>query len=707
MFSFRSSSSLPRLRDIEPVYQGETSECGVACATMLLQALGIDVSLAQLRAHHGAPLLGMSLQDLAGILASHGVATDPVRFAGDALAELPLPAIVHVGGNHFVLAMRAAGDLFQVFDPAMGVNLIPGAVLSDLASGYALILGESVTALPSQRVRRRRRTMSLARAGGAKLAALMATAAALSFLAPLFVGMTVDSALSPTGMATYWQIGLAFLLAQLGAFGFERYSERMLYRRCAAAGALAMSRGFGRLANNRLRYFSRRTPGELVERFMAYGRAALDRLRLDNTMLCAAAIALVSAGIMAWLQPWLAVISLGGIAISGLITQRYMSEAQSLRLESERVAAAQHQFLLETVQGVSAWKAALAVRRRVATHAGQVAAIIANWREVADLDVRKRTTYALLDNLELLVMLGVVAAAMTSGQLTFGGFYAFAFLRQIAIASAARGFDAWVAARANRVAEARAQDIFEQERDACPEQPAQWQAGLSIAGLEFRHESGAAILRDLALDIRRGEKIAVLGPSGSGKTTLMTLLAGMDVPQAGALRIDGAPVPDWHALRRYCYLQTAHDVLFSGSILDNVAMSAPEPNHAACARLLEAIGLGPRIAAMPAGLDTRISDATASLSAGERQRLLVARVLYAARAVGIFDEPTANLDRTSARQVMAAIVAHADAAIVVTHDSAHLDLFDTIYLLHDGKLKRVTRTPVTRTTHTGGAHEAA
>src|SRR5262245_9062265 len=144
MFTFSTTQTLPGLRDIEPIYQGETSECGVACATMLLQALGADVSLADLRTRYGAPLLGMSLHDLAGMLADHGVETDPVRFGKDALRDLPLPAIVHVGGNHFVLVMRASGDMYHVFDPGMGAHLMRGQVLSDVASGYAVILAESV-----------------------------------------------------------------------------------------------------------------------------------------------------------------------------------------------------------------------------------------------------------------------------------------------------------------------------------------------------------------------------------------------------------------------------------------------------------------------------------------------------------------------------------------------------------------------------------
>lgn len=690
---FASSSTLAGLHDVEPVYQGEVSECGMACVAMLLQALGIEATLADLRARHGASLLGMSLADLTRVLATHDVASDPVRFDVEALAQLPLPAILHVGGNHFVLAMRSAGNMFHVFDPAVGAHLMHAGMLAGIASGYAVILGEAVA--PRARMGRRPNRMPNLRAwtGGGRLTTLMLMAAALSFVTPLFVGMTVDRLLGPDGMNVYWTIGIAFLLAVSGAFVFERICGRTLHRYCSNAGMLALERGFSRLVDNRLRYFTRRTPGELVERFSAYGAASVDRIRLGNAMLCGALVALVAIAIMAWLQPWLALFSMASIGCAVLIAQCYAEEVKGLRLEAETVAARHKQFLLETVQGITAWKSALGTRRRSLAYASHGHDTIRAWRRQADLGLRQQTAYALLGNIELLVTLGVAASAMTAGKLSFGEFYAFTFLRQIAFASVISVCGAWIGSRSNRIAEIRARDILDQERDANPDGTGDMST-LELCGLAFQHEGSPVALKDLGIAIRQGEKIAVLGASGSGKTTLVTLLSGLDLPQAGTLRIDGVATSDWQVLRRYCYLQTSFDILFSGSLLQNIAMFSPDADRAACLRLLQAVGLGQRIAELPAGIDTVVTEATAALSAGERQRLMVARALYAQRAVGIFDEPTANLDRANAYEVMKAITSSPCAAVVVTHDRAHLHLFESVYVLRDGRLIRVSQSDV-------------
>ncbi|WP_342052851.1 MULTISPECIES: peptidase domain-containing ABC transporter [unclassified Cupriavidus] len=684
------------LHPIEPVYQGETSECGLACLAMLLQSLGREVTLADLRARHGAPLLGMSLADLADALAAHGVAADPVCFPGDALRELPLPAILHVGGNHFVLAMRGGGHRMQVFDPAVGMHVMHASELASVATGYALVLDETVRPQPrTADSRRRARIDMLGLAGGARLLALMIGAGLLAFLTPLFVGMTVDWMLDRENLDLYENVALAYVLALVGVCAFDRLSARAMHRRCAGTGTHAMTHGFGQLLDNRLRYFSRRKPGDIVERLVAFGEAARDRTQLGNALLCASAISAVTVAVMAWLQPALALVSVAGMIVTGVLTQRYVMQAQVIRVEDEVSGAEQRQFLLESVQGITALKSANIQHARGIAFTRLAQRVTAAWRAGADLELRQRTAYTLVGGVELMITLGIAGRAIMAGELTFGGFYAFAFLRQMAIGAVGQIYGAWLSMRSNRVAEARAQDIFEHDKDA----GAGHRGGadeptpevLGVQGLCMRHDGGEALLDNLSLEVRRDEKIAIIGPSGAGKTTLLTLLSGLERPGAGSVRIDGAEAADWAALRAYCYLQTAFDTLFSGSVADNITMFAARPELGTCARIADELGLAARLASLPAGLATVISEATASLSAGERQRLLVARALYARSPVRIFDEPTANLDDVSAGQVMRAITAGEGVAIVVTHDRSLLPLFDAVYELRAGALHCVHR----------------
>lgn len=695
LLNFFNTRTIRGLRDIEPVYQGEVSECGLASATMVMQALGRDVSLKDLRERYAASLLGMSLADLVNVLDEYGIEASPVRFEGESLSELPLPAILHVGGNHYVVVMRVAGSLYHVFDPAVGERIIHEGVMGSIVTGYAVIPATSTQVICTERSKRfnnwRVRLKSLAhRAGGIRIIGLVFLGGGLSFITPLFAGVSIDKILDSSGGHKYWSTGMAFLLASIGAFYYERFCGRILLKASANAGMLAFSKGFGMLMRNRLRYFTRRMPGELVERFVSYGGVAVERLRIDNTIFCSGIVALIAISMMAWLQPLLALVSMVGITVSGMLTLRYASIVQDLRRQSEQASAAQQQFLLETIQGVTAWKSANTMRRRLNAYLDHGNAVVRAWRRRGEIGLRQRTAYGLLGNIEFLVMLSVAASAMVSGQLTFGGFYAFAFIRQITLSSVTQVYDSWISLRSMTVVDARAKDMFEHLRDNHQDKVGVFHYSLQVKGCHFQHEGSTVTLNDINVEIQSGAKVALLGSSGCGKTTLLTLLSGLETPHSGSLIIDGEPVNDWAQLRNLCYLQTAHDIIFSGSVFDNITMFDPVAGRTECWAWIESVGLASRIREFPAGIDTQISDTTASLSAGERQRLLVARALFAGRPVGLFDEPTANLDETNARLVLSAITTAQYAAVVVTHDKSNLDLFDVIYELRNGTLYRMT-----------------
>lgn len=683
-----SSTTLPGLNRIAPVYQGETSECGLACIAMLLQALGIPTSLAQLRERHEAMTYGMSLLDLSDVMEAHGIACATVRFDTDVILELPLPAILHIGGNHFVIAMRTLGETIHIYDPAMGEHHLNKSMLAGMATGYALILDETVKPTTS-RLPRHSQTRALFREAGEHRILVMLLLGVMAFATPLLVSHAIDRVVTPSPDHAYWIIGAAFLAATLCAFIFERLCWRALHQHCANTGMLAQNQGFTSLVKNRLRYFSRRTPGEIVERFIAYSMVELERVRLGNTMLCAAIMAAVALIGMVYLQPLLALISAIAIMVTGLVTKSYIPKNQALRMEGESIAAKQNQFLLETIQGIAAWKSALAVKKRIIDYLNYSCDNTKIWRLKADLFISQQTIYKLLGSIELVVTLGVAAPAIMTGKLSFGQFYAFVFIRQIMFGALTTCYESWVARLSNKIVDERAKDLFEQAKDEHLEiaTPA-LRATLSIMGMNYKHNGALKnpLLNNINLEISYGKKIAIVGESGCGKTTLLTLISGLDQPQSGTAFLDGTIVEHWETLRHHCYLQTSFDILFSGSVIENITMFSTHPDRPRCDQLLKELGLHQRFSSLPIGLDTFITDATAALSAGERQRLLVARAIYAERAIGIFDEPTANLDAENSYYVISSIVASPGAAVVVTHDKNHLALFDQVYALAQGQL---------------------
>jgi ATP-binding cassette, subfamily C, type I secretion system permease/ATPase len=217
------------------------------------------------------------------------------------------------------------------------------------------------------------------------------------------------------------------------------------------------------------------------------------------------------------------------------------------------------------------------------------------------------------------------------------------------------------------------------------------------------------VLHDIDFELRQGQALAVVGPSAAGKSSLARTITGVWPIRRGSIRLDGAEFDRWTAaeLGRHIGYLPQELVLFEGTVADNISRLEGNEDSEAIVAAARAAGIHEMILGLPAGYETRVGPDGASLSAGQRQRIALARALFRNPFLVVLDEPNSNLDADGEAALTRAIHGireRGGIAIVVAHRPSALAAADLALMLNQGQLtdfgptddvlKRILRQPL-------------
>lgn len=212
---------------------------------------------------------------------------------------------------------------------------------------------------------------------------------------------------------------------------------------------------------------------------------------------------------------------------------------------------------------------------------------------------------------------------------------------------------------------------------------------VEIDALEFAYVANQPTLDTFSMTIPYGQKLAILGKSGSGKSTLARLIHGDLEPTSGAIAIAGTSVRELApAIWDYVGFVSQDSYIFAMSIMDNLRIGKPTITDAEAWEVLELVGLKSLVQSLPLGLETMADEAGLNFSGGQRQRLVLARVLLQDPPIIVLDEPTVGLDPLTEQRVLDTIMrAFASKTLIfITHHLQGIDAFDRVLFFEDGML---------------------
>jgi ATP-binding cassette subfamily C protein len=296
--------------------------------------------------------------------------------------------------------------------------------------------------------------------------------------------------------------------------------------------------------------------------------------------------------------------------------------------------------------------------------------------------------------------LGLGALLAIAGDVSAGAIIASSVLVGRALQPVESIIGAWSSLGSARSAAGRLSQALEslpEERvyTALPEP----KGAIEVSDVGVRSSDGRMIVYGVSFSVAPGTVLGIVGPSGSGKTTLGKIIVGALQPTVGTARIDGASLTDWDQdeLGRHIGYMPQEPSLFEGSVKENIARFSPARTTGEQKRVDNAVvaaakaaGVHEMILKLPQGYDTPLGLMGTGLSAGQAQRIALARALFREPALLVLDEPNAFLDQAGEAALTAAIGgarARGAAVIVIAHRRGVLDCADRLLVLNEGRVQ--------------------
>ncbi|KWC15975.1 peptidase domain-containing ABC transporter [Burkholderia ubonensis] len=694
-------------RRLPVILQTQAAECGLACVGMVAGYFGHDIDMMHLRQRFNTSLKGATLGDVMRIAQRLGLASRALRLELDELGQLRRPCILHWEMSHFVVLKRVERDHVVIHDPARGARKVPMDEVSRCFTGVALEL------LPTAGFERKRERESISmlqligsvlgvRSAFVQVLTLSVALELFGILMPFYMQWVMDHVLVSSDRDLLAMLGIGFAMVALFQTAITALRSWVVTWFSSLLSVQWSANVCAHLLRLPMTYFEQRHIGDVVSRFGAVGT-------IQNTLtsrfvgtLLDGAMAVVTLGMLFFYNrtlTWLVIALFVVYAVLRALAYRPFRQAN----EDQIIYAARTQTqLLESIRGVQAIKLANKQDERVAIYANTMVETANKGIVIQRLSIGFSAVHGLVSSLGRVALIWLAARQVIEGSFSAGMLVAYISFADQFVGRGSGLIDALIEFRMLRLHGERLADIVLTEVEAdmegsvahMPSTQREAPPAISVRNLRYRYAEGEPwVLDGCSFDIAAGESVAIIGPSGQGKTTLAKLLLGLLDPHEGTIAVDGVDIRHL-GLQHYrdrigCVMQD--DILFAGSIADNICFFDLDPDLARIEEAARLAQIHDDIAAMPMGYQSLVGDMGSSLSGGQCQRVLLARALYRRPDILVLDEATSHLDVARELAINEAVSAMPITRILIAHRPETIRSAERALLLENG---RATFVPV-------------
>lgn len=685
------------------ILQNDETDCGPACLAAIFGKYGLKVSIAKIRDIAGTDRQGTSACGLVKVIEHYGFEQKVVEADKNALTQkLPLPAIAHVVIDntllHYVVITKIKDNTVVVSDPAKGSVRYKKEDFLKIWTNVLILIAPTKE---SQKGNKKESTLS-------SFFRLLISQKWL--LLRIFI---LSMILTSIGIITsfYYQVLMDNIVPSL-SIEMLNYVSAITLSLFLVQICLNFFRGLliVKLEQNidipimlgyynhalilPMKFYSMRDTGEIISRFNDASSIRDIVSEASLTIMMDTIMAVVGAVVLFNSNRLLFLISVVMLILYGIIVFVYNKPIKKINRKIMEMNSKVTSQFVETINGIETIKAFNQEDNEKEKTDKLYKKFLKKVFNGGVLSLSQQTITMFVAVVGELVILWVGVAYVIKGELTLGELITFNALLGYFIEPIKNLFNLQPSIQTAVVAADRLGEIL----DITPEYNYEHEQlndkikfdKISISNLDFRYGTRELVLKDINLEICRGEKIAFVGESGSGKTTLANLLVRLYEQEKGSIKLDSIDIREFSIkqIRDNISYISQNTFLFSGTIRENLLFGNSDVSDDDISQVCKICELEEYINSLPLKFNTRIEENGKNLSGGQKQRLAIARALLKKPEILIMDEATSNLDYVTERSIEKTINNFSKnmTTIIIAHRLSTIKDCDKILVLRNGQI---------------------
>lgn len=686
------------------VKQHDITDCGAACLATVCKQYKFSTSITKIREIAGTDKNGTNAYGLVKAAEQLGFTAKGVRGNKDAFfSDFPLPAIAHVVVDgtllHYVVIHKITKNQVIIADPAKGIVKMSPDQFFNMWTGVLILL------VPSESFKKGKETKNIYERFWSLLipqrklifdiflASVCITI--LGILGAFYFQIVIDNILPAGIIKTLHIISIGIILLKLFSVVLMFVRSQLLVYLSQKLDIALLLGYYEHVLKLPMNFFGTRKVGEIISRFQdassirnAISNATLT-VMIDSLMVVAGGIILLLKSRVLFL---IALIMVVLYAILVFIYNKPLKKANEKQMEDNAQLTS---YLVESLNGIQTVKAFNGERRVQTETEFKFVRLLKSIFKLSTLGNVQDGIKVLIELIGGVIILWVGTTLVINGKMTIGSLISFNalliyFLDPIKnIVNLQQTIQTAVVA-SDRLGEILDLEIEKTAKEEKKIKPLSLMGDIAINDVSFRYGTRKLVLDHFSMEIKKGEKIAIVGESGAGKTTIAKLLLNLYQYESGSITIADYAIPDINieSLRDKIAYIPQETFLFSGTIMENLTFGLDNPDPEEVINSAKNAMIHDFINEMPLRYETHLDENGSNLSGGQRQRLAIARAMLKKPDILIMDEATSNLDAVTEKAIQETITAYSEGmtTIIIAHRLSTIRTCDKIFVMEKGKI---------------------